>query len=325
MSSRTVKRKSPNARQVAGAQAKARRVRTAKTRTRGAIGMALARIPLSEAQWHRVLMVAILGSLVALAAVVASAAGVPDLARKRFAMMASSSGFEVRRVEVRGVKHLNELKVYEVALAQRNRAMPLVDISELRNQLLDLSWVADARVSRQLPDTLVIDIVERTPHAVLRLPDKLVLIDATGRQLEPISPERAQGKLVLSGENADSQVAVLGALLEAAPALKPQIREAEWVGNRRWNLTFRTGQVLALPEGDRPMAKALIDFARLDGTNRLIGGRVAAFDMRTPGRIYLRIPGRSEQASTQAKKLAAQASAPTEKLAEQDSPAGGKH
>jgi hypothetical protein len=42
---------------------------------------------------------------------------------------------------------------------------------------------------------------------------------------------------------------VLAALTEAAPALKPQIREAEWVGNRRWNLTFRTGQVLALPEG----------------------------------------------------------------------------
>ena len=296
MSSRTVKRKSPNARQVAGAQAKARRVRTAKTRTRSLFSEILAWIPLSESQWHRALMVMILGGAAVLAAVVASAAGVPAMARQQFAAIAASSGFEVRRVEVRGVKRLNELKVYERALAQRNRAMPLVDVVGLRNELLELSWVADARVSRQLPDTLVIDIVERTPHAVLRLPDRLVLIDATGHRLEPVSPERARGKLILSGTNAGTQVAVLSALLEAAPALKPQIREAEWLGNRRWNLTFKTGQVLALPEGNRPMARALVEFARLDGTNRLIGGRVAAFDMRTPGRIYLRVPGRSDQA-----------------------------
>jgi cell division protein FtsQ len=47
------------------------------------------------------------------------------------------------------------------------------------------------------------------------------------------------------------QVAALSELLDAAPALRPQVREAEWVGNRRWNLTFKTGQVLALPEGAR--------------------------------------------------------------------------
>lgn len=314
MSSRTVKRKSPNARQIVGAQAKARRVRSAKTKTRSVFSEILSWIPLSETQWHRLLIVLILGGAAGMAAVVANAAGVPALARQQFAAIAASSGFEVRRVEVRGVKRLNELKVYERALAQRNRAMPLVDVAGLRDELLQLSWVADARVSRQLPDTLVIDIVERTPHAVLRLSDRLVLIDATGHQLEPISPERARGKLILSGTNAGTQVAVLSALLGAAPALKPQLREAEWVGSRRWNLTFRTGQVLALPEGNRPMAKALVDFARLDGTNRLIGGRVAAFDMRSPGRVYLRIPGRSDKA---------QQGQP--KIAELAAPSGGKN
>jgi cell division protein FtsQ len=321
MTSRTVKRKSPNARQLVGAQAKARRVRSAKTKTHSLLSELVAWVPLNEAQWHRVLMVLILGGAAGLAAVVANAAGVPELARQQFAMIAAGSGFEVRRVEVRGVKRLNELKIYERALAQRNRAMPLVDVVGLRDELLKLSWVSDARVSRQLPDTLVIDIVERTPHAVLRLADRLVLIDATGHQLEPISPERARSKLILSGPNAGSQVAVLSALLEAAPALKPQLHEAEWVGGRRWDLTFKTGQVLALPEGNRPMAKALVEFARLDGTNRLLGGRVAAFDMRTPGRVYLRIPGRSEQAEKNPPKTGKLATSSGEKNA----PSGGKH
>ncbi len=78
------------------------------------------------------------------------------------------------------------------------------------------------------------------------------------------------------------------------PHLRPQVTEAEWVGNRRWNLTFKTGQMLALPEGEKESADALVTFARLDGVNRLLGGKVATFDMRAPERIYMRIPGRSE-------------------------------
>ena len=90
-------------------------------------------------------------------------------------------------------------------------------------------------------------------------------------------------------------------LLDAAPALKPQVTEAEWIGNRRWNLTFKTGQVLALPQGEKPSATALISFARLDGVNRLLGGKVAIFDMRAPERIYMRIPGRSQELAANAK------------------------
>ena len=293
--SQTVRRKAPSARKVAQAQGAARKVRTAKARTGSALDSVMAWLPISEEQLHRVFLAVFLGGAVALAWAVAASAGLPALAGQQLAAIAGDAGFEVRRVDVRGVKNLNELKVYERVLTQRDRAMPLVDVEALRQDLLGLSWVEDARVSRQLPDTLVIDIVERTPHAVLRKPGRLVLIDATGRELEPITAARAKGRLIASGPGAAQQVVALSCLLEAAPALKPQVAEAEWVGNRRWNLTFKTGQVLALPEGDKPSAGALVAFARLDGTNRLLGGRVAAFDMRAPDRIYLRVPGRTEQ------------------------------
>jgi cell division protein FtsQ len=54
--------------------------------------------------------------------------------------------------------------------------------------------------------------------------------------------------------------------------------------------------VLALPQGENVSATALVSFARLDGVNRLLGGKVASFDMRAPERIYMRIPGRSSPA-----------------------------
>lgn len=294
--SQTIKRKGKSVRKVAASRGKAQKVSQVKARTGSAFDAAIDWLPISEEQLHRIFLVIILGVAVAAVWAGAAMAGVPGMASKQIAAIAADTGFEVRRVDVRGVKNLNELKVYERALAERDRAMPLVDIVALREKLLELPWVKDARVSRQLPDTLVIDIVEREPHAVLRKADKFVLIDTEGNELEPIPAAGAKGKLVVSGPGAGKQVAGLAQLLDAAPALRPQVREAEWIGNRRWNLTFQTAQVLALPEGDKLAAAALVSFARLDGTNRLLGGKVVAFDMRAGDRIYMRIPDRASDA-----------------------------
>lgn len=291
----TVKRKTTGVRRAAAAKSRAATARTARTRTQGGVNRALALLPFDDDQLHRIFLAVILGGAVALAWFVASLAGVPAMAQNEVAKLASDAGFEVRRVRVTGVQRMNELKIYERALAQRDRPMPLVDLEGLREELVALPWVEDARVSRQLPDVLSIDIVERTPHAVLKKPDRLVLIDATGEELEPISADNARGMLRVEGPGAARQVAQLGTLLEAAPALSSKVAHAEWVGNRRWNLTFTTDQVLALPQGDRDAATALVQFARLDGQNRLLGGKVATFDMRAPERIYMRVPGRAAE------------------------------
>ena len=267
-------------------------------RSRGSIADALMRVlPFTEEQLHKLFLALILAALAALAWLIASLAGLPQLAGAMLAQEVEAAGFEVRHVEVRGIERMNELAVYERVLGVRDRAMPLVDLAALRASLLELPWVRDARISRQLPDTIVVDIVEREPHAVLRTGADLALIDRTGRVLERVSAQTARGRLVVSGKGVQRQVAALDALLASAPALQAQVAEAEWIGQRRWNLTFVTGQVLQLPQGAERSRTALLSFARLDESNRLLGGQVAAFDMRNPDRIYLRVPGRAAAAA----------------------------
>lgn len=295
----TIKRGGKGVRRAKAAQTRQQTARKAKQKTSGAFDSVIAMLPFTDEQLHRIFLAIILGGAVALAWFIASLAGVPAMAQAQIAALASDAGFEVRHVKVTGVERMNELKVYERALPERDRPMPSVDVAALREELLTLPWVADARVSKQLPATLAIDIVERVPHAVLRKPGRLELIDGEGVELEPIAPAKAKGMLEISGPGANRQVPALTRLLDAAPALRPQVAAAEWVGNRRWNVTFKTGQVLALPQGDEESAKALIQFARLDGQNRLLGGKVATFDMRAPERIYMRVPGRSAQVLAQ--------------------------
>jgi cell division protein FtsQ len=286
----TIRRNAKPVRRQARAQASRTKVRKAKQKTNSLIDALMRILPFTEEQLHKAFLIMILAAATALAWLIASLAGLTALAGQQLAFTAADAGYEVNRVEVRGVERMNELKVYERVLGEKQRAMPLVDLHALRASLMELPWVEDARVSRQLPDTIVVDIIEREPHAVLRRPDRLVLIDAAGHELEPISEADAKGMLLISGPGAQEQVAALSELLDAAPALRPQVSAAEWVGNRRWNLTFRTGKVLALPQGEERSSGALMEFARLEGLNRLLEGEAIAFDMRVEGRFYIRCP-----------------------------------
>src|SRR3546814_183805 len=63
-----------------------------------------------------------------------------------------------------------------------------------------------------------------------------------------------------------------------------------WVGNRRWDLRFRSGETLSLPEGEAEAKAAIAKFAHMDGANRLPGRGILRFDMRDPSRFVLRLP-----------------------------------
>lgn len=302
----TIKRGGKPARRQAAATTAKRRVEKARARTGGWWERALHALPVSPETVHRAAMVAILAGAAFAAWEVARVAGVFEAAAERIDMAASDAGFAVKRVEVRGLDRMNELKVYDQVLGTRDRAMTGLDLEAVRGQLLQLSWVKEARVSRQLPDTLVIDVVERTPRAALRKPDgSLALVDETGHELEATTPQRSRGMLVLEGDGVTGQVAALDKLLARAPAVKPQVASAQWVGHRRWNLKFRSAQTLALPEGEDQAGAALLEFARLDGIDRLLGGKVAMFDMRASDRTYLDVPGHAAEATRVASEKAA--------------------
>jgi len=291
----TIRRSARGARSTAKANARANTARKAKKTTGGFIDWLMGLLPFTEEQLQRIFLWLIIAAALVAGWFIASISGATALVQAQISQSAANAGFEVRHVRVSGVERMNEGRVYERVVSQRNEPMPDVDVIAIREELLELPWVKDARVSRQLPGTLAIDIVERVPHAVLQRPDHLALVDVEGNELEPINRTDIGDRLVISGPGAVRQVKQLDNLLEAAPAISPQVRAAEWVGNRRWNLTFKSNQVLALPQGEDEAAIALVSFARLDGQNRLIGGEVTTFDMRAPPRIYMRIPGRGDR------------------------------
>jgi len=252
----------------------------------------VARLPVSEQTLRRVVTWAITGTTGAVVVAAAVWIGIPGMVGAALAETAGQAGFRVEQIEITGLRRMDRMTVYAVALDQRSRAMPLVDLEGVRQNLLRYGWIADAHVSRRLPDTLLVDIVERTPAAVWQDRGQLMLIDAQGVMLEPVRPDAVPALPLVIGPGADRQEASYQALLAAAPSLKPRIRAATWIGNRRWDLTFDSGEVLALPEDDA--ARALVRFADLDGARPLLGRGWLRFDMRDPAKLVARKPGMNQ-------------------------------
>ena len=280
MTNRTVKRKPP----------KRRAQKRPRTNRVGLFDRAMKLIPLTDKQVQRALTIGIVGVVLLGAYTAGHYSGLNAQIGDEMADSVARSGYEVGRIEVTGVSRIDKMSVYEVALAQQDRSMLRVDVAAVRDQLMTNGWIRDARVSRRLPDTLAIDIVEREPIAIWRRGDSLALIDESGATLENLDPEELPDLPVVLGETANDQAGELDRLLDAAPALRPEVVGAEWIGNRRWNLTFRSGETLALPEGRDRAAAALVEFARLDGVNQLLGGKFTYFDLRNEKQMYARLP-----------------------------------
>jgi len=181
-------------------------------------------------------------------------------------------------------------KVAQTAEAQGTPPQALVDVSEIRRRLLQFGWVKDARVSRRLPDTLVIDIVERTPSALWQDKQQLALIDGDGVVLDRVPVDKMPDLPLVIGTGANSKASQLKAIMAAAPTMQAQLASATWVGGRRWDLSFQSGETVALPEGEGPAKDALARFAKMDRSAGLLGRGLVRFDLRVPGKMVVRLP-----------------------------------
>ncbi|TFI57945.1 FtsQ-type POTRA domain-containing protein [Sphingomonas parva] len=245
---------------------------------------------------RRVSWFVLIGMLAALAIALLAAFRVPQMIGTGLGEAIGEAGFSMKRVEIKGARKVPQLQIYNIAFDQPTAAMPLIDLEATRQRLLRFGWVREARVSRRFPDTLVVDIVERKPAAVWQHNQRLALIDMDGVVLEPVRMDAMPDLPIVIGPAANVHASELGRLVDAAPKLQAMMAGASWIGGRRWDIRFQSGEILALPEGEAAARKALATFARMDQATQLLGRGFVRFDMRIPGKFIVRVsnePGSS--------------------------------
>jgi len=258
------------------------------------------KLPVTQARANKVAGLVFGAFLLALAVVVIVALGLPAKAERAAGAAVGHAGFMVSGYQIVGINHMDRGLVDGVVNDELRRAadeagtakapQALVDAGAIRDRLLRFGWVKDARVLRRLPDTLVIDIVERKPAALWQSQGQLALIDSGGVVLDRVPVDRMPDLPLLIGPGANGQEQELTRLMADVPTLKPQLASATWVGGRRWDLNFQSGETVSLPEGDTEARAALVKFAKLDKSSGLLGRGILRFDLRVADKMIVRLP-----------------------------------
>ena len=132
--------------------------------------------------------------------------------------------FRVRQVELEGVRYLPpEQVVAGLGLAERQSLFART--GPIARRVEGLAGVVEARVSRRLPGTLRVHVVERVPVALAPGPEGLVPLDADGRPL-PYDPARTGMDLPVVPASDRDLVAVLDRVLAADSALYQDVETA---------------------------------------------------------------------------------------------------
>jgi cell division protein FtsQ len=198
----------------------------------------------------------------------------------------NSSAFSLQEVEVHGTRLLDARAVARAGGLEVGMPLASVDPDRVRQRLLRLPRVRDARVQVRWPSQVWVWVEERTPQAVLRLPDGAeVLVDEDGVVLDGA----AQGLPVVLGPQvrwlqpgeAVPAAEVVGLVEELAALPEPDRREVAWarpVATGDVTVGTRDGLVVRAAAGQ--LAKGLRTAREVARALRARGVRAAVVDVR---------------------------------------------
>ena len=218
-------------------------------------------------------------------------------AREAFARTADASaaeaGFTVAHVSVAPLPHTPSLsparmqEINALVVPEGRHSLISLDPEDVKARVESLDWVASARVRRLWPSTMRIEVARRQAYARWQEDGEVAVIDANGeRLLAERAADHPELPLVV-GEGAGPAAEPLLIALEALPQTRARLKALVRVGDRRWNLQLTSGTTIALPEEGAPQALAQLE--SLQTRYRLLDRPVAGIDMRTPGRLAVRV------------------------------------
>lgn len=203
-------------------------------------------------------------------------------------LIAEATGATVQRIEVVGLTYTQPQALLGALRLQRGSSLVGFDAADARARLEQLPWVRLATVERQLPATVRVQVYEHIPLARM-ISDSLVLVlNPEGQTIIADSANQFSHLPLLQGEGAPAQAAALFDALKPYPNLLAQLREATWVGERRWDLTFVSGVTVMLPEGEAERGLNLLN--QLEEARHVLTLNDGTVDLRLEDRIVLRLP-----------------------------------
>ena len=195
--------------------------------------------------------------------------------------------FRVRRIELRGARYTPTAEVLARLNVDTTRSV-WDPVGPLAARVRSHPQVEAVTVSRKLPGTLVVELTERRPVALMSTPDGLRAVDEAGRRL-PLDPSRTPVDApIVSATPRDTAVYhLLGAMQRDAPRLYARVSSLARRGTDEIVLQFADITVRAMT------SVTLARLSDIEPVERDLARRqlhAAELDLRYRDQVIARLP-----------------------------------
>jgi cell division protein FtsQ len=199
-------------------------------------------------------------------------------------LMRRMSFFRVRRVEILGAHYV----VPSDILARLNvdtMASVWDPTKPLATRVAAHPEIQTAIVRRQLPGTLVVEVTERVPVALVQASDGFRVYDERGVVL-PIDPSSVGVDAPVLTQRDTASLRLLGAIRARMPALYARVSEVQRTGRDELVLKLRTGSVRVMQD---VTTNRLADIEPVEADLARKQLRVAEIDLRFRDQVIARL------------------------------------
>jgi cell division protein FtsQ len=199
--------------------------------------------------------------------------------------MSAYYGLGLQSIYVEGQRHTKSEQLINAMQIEIGTPMLAIHLDEIQRRLQQIDWVHDVVVERQLPSTLHVRITERKPIALWQHNKQFYLVDETGDVIRENDLRPFADMILLVGEDAPLYAKELLGFLQSDSVLFKEVASAIRVGQRRWNIRFKAGLEVRLP--DEAPQKAWSMLGQLHKQHQIFKQGIGVIDMRVADRVYL--------------------------------------
>lgn len=242
---------------------------------------------------HKQMIVRAIGAVLALLFVVGAfeardVIGSAGLTAYRFVQGEfAQAGFGIDAIEITGQTLTDDKDIITLLTVGTGNSTLTFDAQKAQARLEWLRAVESATVRKVYPNRVIVSIVEKVPVARWRVGDTTWLIDDAGKKIGTDVSSYTDLPLVI-GEGANDDAVTMVRVLARHEQLKNQLAALSRIGDRRWDLIYRNGLRVQLPESG--VAQALDQLEMYQTDYALLDRDVSLIDLRVPGIVTLK-PG----------------------------------
>ena len=201
--------------------------------------------------------------------------------------ISSTVGLVVDEVLVNGRQNTTKSSLLEALNIKLGEPILSLNLNVIQSRIVALPWVKTARIQRQLPDKLLINLEERRPTGRWQRNGRLTLIDEDGVVIRKLNGALFQHLPIIIGDDAPAQVKQILPILKKEPELFGRVKALTFVGSRRWNVRVDDKIDIKLPEIQ--IDKAWSHLATIEKGHKVLNDDVIAVDMRIIDQFIIKL------------------------------------